>query len=672
MVALLSASTVTAVAAGTGYTASLIRTATAGLRTAVDSATDTVYLGTGASLTVIDGATGSVTTTVSLGGFVEGLAVDATTDTVYVADADVTGSTPGVYVINGATNTVAATIAEPSGVAVSGIAVDSTTDTVYVANPSAAQVTVIDGATNAITTTVSTGVATLPASVAVDESTDVVWVADEDGTVIAINGATDTVSNELSLPGGEPVSVAVNGATDTVYAADLRNADVAVINGNTATLITLVPVGAYLYGVAVDQGTGAVYATSIGGPFGTTWVIDGSSDNVANTVARGSESPAVDQSTGVVYEGAIRVDGVWVITPSATNALSPVITTNEEFEFNTGVAGKYTVIASALPPASFTETGSLPAGLTMTTGGVLSGTPAPGSGGLYPITITASNGVAPDYSQQFDILNIQAPVITSGASTAFTVGTAGSFALTATGYPAAAFFVTGTLPAGVAVNQSPSGWELSGTPAVGSGGQYTFTLNANNGYSPVTQQTFTLTVREAPSFKSSPKTTFVTKTSGSYQVSASGYPAPTYTETGALPAGLTLSSAGRLAGTPAAGSGGVYPITITASNGLSPSANQAFRLTVDQAPAITSARSATFKAGHWRRFTFRTTGFPAATLSERGRLPTGVRFRTLDNGRGVLVGRAIRADRGKTYVITITARNGVGAAVHETFRLKVS
>ncbi len=165
---------------------------------------------------------------------------------------------------------------------------------------------------------------------------------------------------------------------------------------------------------------------------------------------------------------------------------------------------RYTVIASALPSASFTETGALPTGLAMTTGGVLSGTPAPGSGGLYPITITASNGVAPDYSQQFDILDIQAPVITSSASTAFTVGTAGSFALTATGYPAAAFFVTGTLPPGVTVsNQSPGGWELSGTPSAGSGGQYTFTLNANNGYGAVVQQTedFSLTVREAPRFE---------------------------------------------------------------------------------------------------------------------------------------------------------------------------
>jgi len=188
----------------------------------------------------------------------------------------------------------------------------------------------------------------------------------------------------------------------------------------------------------------------------------------------------------------------------------------------------------------------------------------------------------------------------------------------------------------------------------------------------VAEQRFILTIREAPSFKSSPKATFVAGTSGSLHFSANGYPAPSYTEVGVVPIGLSWSSSGVLTGTPAAGSGGVYPLTITASNGISPSASQAFTLTVDQAPAITSARSATFKAGHFRRFIVRTTGFPAATLSERGRLPAGVRFRARANGTAVLAGRATKADRGKTFVMTMIARNGVGGAVRQVFRLKVS
>ena len=36
-----------------------------------------------------------------------------------------------------------------------------------------------------------------------------------------------------------------------------------------------------------------------------------------------------------------------------------------------------------------------------------------------------------------------------------------------------------------------------------------------------------------------------------------------------------------LAGTPAAGTGGTYPLTITAANGVAPNATQSFTLTVD-------------------------------------------------------------------------------------------
>ena len=51
-----------------------------------------------------------------------------------------------------------------------------------------------------------------------------------------------------------------------------------------------------------------------------------------------------------------------------------------------------------------------------------------------------------------------------------------------------------------------------------------------------------------------------------------GNPAATITESGALPSGVTFTDNGNgtatLAGTPAAGTNGSYPITITAANGV--------------------------------------------------------------------------------------------------------
>jgi hypothetical protein len=94
-------------------------------------------------------------------------------------------------------------------------------------------------------------------------------------------------------------------------------------------------------------------------------------------------------------------------------------------------------------------------------------------------------------------------------------------------------------------------------------------------------QDFTLTVDEAPGITSASGTTFAPGTNGSFPVTATGYPAPTFGETGAtLPGSVSLSSTGALSGTPGAGTGGTYGITITASNGVGTNATQSFTLTV--------------------------------------------------------------------------------------------
>jgi YVTN family beta-propeller protein len=639
---------------------------------AVDSANNTIYAGSGAGVTVINGATGTITARLSLSGFVNGIAVDAATNRVYATVTNIGSGTPGVEVINGATNAIVATIAEPGGATAGGVAVDSTTNTIYVTSLAAA-VTVIDGATNSVKTTVGTGVGTRPVGIAVDELTHAIWVADQNGSVIAIDGATDSITGGLYLGASQPGSVAVDSATDTVYVTDFRNGDVAVIDGKTASLTTLVAVGAYPGGIAVDQGSGVVYASSSVFSTGTTWAIDGVGNHVANTIARGGAGVAVDTATGTVYETAGRFAGIWAITASAANAWSPVISTVGTAVLTAGVAGKVTIATSALPLATVTETGALPTGVTLSPAGVLSGTPGPGTGGSYPITITASNGIAPDFTQPFTLNIYELPVITSGTSATFHVGTAGSFSLSATGFPAPGFTTSGTLPTGVSLgNQSSGAWQLSGTPATGSGGVYPITVNAYNYVGTSAPQAFTLTVQEVPTFFGSPAATLLTGQAASVAVQAHGYPAPSFTESGKLPAGIKFSAGGVLTGSPAAGSGGSYPITIKASNGIAPDASEAFTLKVNEAPAFTSPSTAAFSAGRRHTFTFRTTGFPAATLSEQGALPSGITFKAGAGGTAVISGRPPRADRGKTYVITVSARNGVGATVHQTFHLKIT
>ena len=136
-----------------------------------------------------------------------------------------------------------------------------------------------------------------------------------------------------------------------------------------------------------------------------------------------------------VVAGVIGVVDVGI----AYAATAPAITSSASTNFGVGTNGSFTVNATGTAPITFTEVGSLPSGVTFVSNGgstaTLSGTPAGGTSGVYPLTITASNGAAPNVSQNFTLNvwssapacnawdSIQAP---SGASTAsFTISGAG-------------------------------------------------------------------------------------------------------------------------------------------------------------------------------------------------------------------------------------------------------
>src|SRR5207253_2318775 len=153
---------------------------------------------------------------------------------------------------------------------------------------------------------------------------------------------------------------------------------------------------------------------------------------------------------------------------------------------------------------------------------------------------------------------------------------------------------------------------LGGMPDPGSAGIYAMLITAQNSSGSRTQS-FTLTVIQAPAFSSANATTFTTGSASSFSVTASGFPTPSFSEKGALPSGITFSGNGQFSGTPGPGSGGVYPISITASNATG-AATQSFTLTVNQTPTFTSPSSTTFTAGSTNSFTVSANGFPEPTF----------------------------------------------------------
>ena len=89
--------------------------------------------------------------------------------------------------------------------------------------------------------------------------------------------------------------------------------------------------------------------------------------------------------------------------------------------------------------------------------------------------------------------------------------------------------------------------------------------------------TIQLTTQSAPVITSASSVSFTKGTASSFSVTTTGYPTPSLSESGTLPSGVKFVG-GVLSGTPMVT--GVFPVTITAANGVGTNATQSFTLTV--------------------------------------------------------------------------------------------
>jgi hypothetical protein len=504
-----------------------------------------------------------------------------------------------------------------------------------------------------------------------DLTTPVTWSAS--GSAATINSSTGLatgVSVGTSMITASQGTITSSGVTLNVTAAVLQSIAVTPPSPSVAKGFTvqLTAIGTYSDSSTQNLTTSVTWASA------NTSVATINSAGVATGVAAGT--------TGITA----KLNGVTSPSDTLTVQQAAAITSASSTTFTAGTAGNFTITASGVPAPSLSEsnTDALPGGVTFSaTTGVLSGTPAAGSGGIYTLHFTAHNGVGSDATQTFTLTINELPTITNAITGySFTVGSNGSFTVT-TGhdYPATTTLTeTGTLPAGVSFSDNHNGTAtISGNPASNTGGTYTFTVTAQNAVGSATK-TFTVTVHQAAAITSANSMTFLVGTSGTFTVAASGFPAPALSESGGsgLPSGVSFTDnkngTATLAGTPTSGSGGTYSFTIRAHNGVGSDAPQTFTLTVDQAPTITSASSTSFTASVAGSFTVTTApgAFPTNThLSKSGNLPSGVKFSDNHDGTATISGTPASGSGG-TYTFTITAQNGVGSGTTQTFTLTVN
>ncbi|MGA6982751.1 MAG: Ig-like domain repeat protein [Candidatus Sulfotelmatobacter sp.] len=181
-----------------------------------------------------------------------------------------------------------------------------------------------------------------------------------------INGVNITLDDTASnlIPGGSPLTsgsykpTSITGGTSLIFPAPaplVNDSNYAATDGSATLSSTFSGTG--------PNGTWALYAI----------------DNAGN--------------------GAAGIEGGWCVNVTASSA--PAITSANSTNFTFNSYNTFTVTATGNPTPTFSESGALPNGVTLSTSGVLSGTPTqPGS---FPITITASNGVSPNATQSFTL-----------------------------------------------------------------------------------------------------------------------------------------------------------------------------------------------------------------------------------------------------------------------------
>lgn len=292
---------------------------------AFDPANGDVYVAylDSSNVTIINGETGSILKTLTVGLDPDALAVDGTSGDVYVANS----GSANVSVVSGTTNTVSTTV--PVGDGPCAIAVDGVDGDVYVANFYSGNVSVLDSSTHLDIGSVAVGASV--DSLAVDAANGDIYAGDYAGNyfVTVIDGASNSILTTIPDPGGQPWSLAVDLGNGEIYMPLNNTGEVAVVDGETNQLTSTIAVGSTPRALAVDSVNGDLYVANLYSD--NVSVISGQSNLVVATIPVGDfpTAVAVDAGTGYVYVVNQDSNNVTIID-GATNTILRSVPTGSQ------------------------------------------------------------------------------------------------------------------------------------------------------------------------------------------------------------------------------------------------------------------------------------------------------------------------------------------------------
>ncbi len=420
---------------------------------------------------------------------------------------------------------------------------------------------------------------------------------------------------------------------------------------------------------AVTFTTTTLPATTAGIAYSQQLATTGGTSPTTFAVTTGTLPAGVTLSMAGLLSGTPTTAGSSAVTVTATDAAGAKATQNLTLLVNPPVAITTTTLPATTAGISYIQTlaatggtgsltysvttGTLPAGLSLSPSGAISGTPT--AAGSSPFTVTATDSLGATATKNLTILVNPAVTLNATAPPAGSVGSAYSSQISATGGTGALTYAvtTGTLPAGLTLSSSGL---ISGTPTTA--GSSTFFITATDSLGASGSAVYSIPIRAALAVSPSALPAGVLNTSYIQTISATGGTGPyTFAVTsGTLPTGLTLSSAGLLNGTPTAAGSSTFTVTATDAN--SATATQAFTLAVNPVLAINQATLPATTVGSTYSQQFSTTGgaTPITYAVTTGTLPTGLTLSPV----GLLSGTPTAAGS-STFTVTATDANSATA-----------
>ncbi|MBS0295171.1 MAG: autotransporter domain-containing protein [Proteobacteria bacterium] len=413
------------------------------------------------------------------------------------------------------------------------------------------------------------------------------------GSSVVITGTSFLGATAVSF-GGSSASFTVDSDTQITATAPAHSAgvvDVRVTNSGGTSSTTAADQFTYASAGITLSPASPLTAATVGAAYSNTVSASGGTGPYTFAVTAGALPAGVSLASGGGFSGTPTAAGNFNFTITATDTVggasgsqayaltvsAPTITVSPGFPPNMTVGQAYSQTFTASGGTSAyafsVSSGALPAGMTLSGAGVLSGTPT--EGGLFNFTITAtdsSTGTGAPFtgSHAYSLLSQRASVTTTPSSLPDgAVGAAYSRTISGSGGTAPyTFMITGgALPAGLSLNGSTGA--ITGTPtAAGAFTVFISAIDSSTGAGPYSGgQSYSFNI-SAPTITVSPNSVSLTQgmAPGVTFAGSGGTSGYTFAVTsGALPNGLTLnSSTGALTGAPT--SGGSYSFTVTATD----------------------------------------------------------------------------------------------------------